>query len=185
MMSAISDPLSSAIVVLLRGVNNVGSRRVTMAALKSAVETMGFKNVRTVLASGNVIVEAPRCGPDLGRRIAVGLEKALGFPVTVLIRTVRDLRAIVRSEPFKALPSGPDVLQYVTFMERKGTARAGGRLPPPSKGVSIVRADPGEIYSMVMLSRGGRTTDLMRYLDRHIGPAGTTRNWRTVLKLAA
>jgi len=184
MMSAISDPLSSAIVVLLRGVNNVGSRRVTMAALKSAVETMGFKNVRTVLASGNVIVEAPRCGPDLGRRIAVGLEKALGFPVTVLIRTVRDLRAIVRSEPFKALPSGPDVQQYVTFMEGKGTARAGGRLPPPPKGVSIVRADPGEIYSIVDLARGGRTPDLMRYLDRSLGPAGTTRNWRTVVKLA-
>lgn len=184
MKSAVSGPSPSAIVVLLRGINNVGSRRVSMSALKSAFESMGFKNVRTVLASGNVIVEAPPRGPDLGRTIAFGLEKALGFPVTILIRTVRELRSIVRSEPFKALPSGPDVQQYVTFLDAKGTERFGGRLPAPPIGVKIVRVDPGEIFSMVLLSRGGKTPDLMNYLDRNLGPAGTTRNWRTVLKLA-
>jgi len=184
MKSAASGASPSAIIVLLRGINNVGSRRVTMAALKSAFEAMGFKHVRTVLASGNVIVEPPRRGPDPGQTITLGLEKALGFPITVIVRTVRELKAIVGSDPFKAVPSGPDVQQYVTFLERKGTARAGGRLPPPPKGVSIVRADPGEVYSVVMLSRGGRTPDLMRYLDRSLGPMGTTRNWRTVVKLA-
>jgi uncharacterized protein (DUF1697 family) len=155
-----------------------------MAALKSAFESMGFKNARTVLASGNVIVQAPRRGPDLGRTVTLGLEKALGFPVTILIRTVRELRSIVRSEPFKALPSGPEVQQYVTFLEGKGTERFGGRLPDPPIGVKIVRVDPGEIFSIVELSRGGGTPDLMRYLDRNIGPAGTTRNWRTVRRIA-
>jgi uncharacterized protein (DUF1697 family) len=167
----------------LRGINNVGSRRVTMSALKSAFESMGFKNVRTVLASGNVVVEAPRRGPDLGRTITFGLEKALGFPVTILIRTVRELKAIVASEPFKAAPSGPDVQQYVTFLKEEGTAPSRVQLPAPPEGVSIVRIDPGEIYSTVDLRRGGGTPDLMRYLARNLGPAGTTRNWRTVVKL--
>ena len=178
-----SNPSPSAIVVLLRGINNVGSRRVTMSALKSAFESMGFKNVRTVLASGNVIVEAPRRGPDLGRTITFGLEKALGFPVTILIRTVRELKSIVRSEPFKALPSGPNVQQYVTFLKGEGKTGIPVRLPAPPAGVRIIRVDPGEVYSAVMLSQGGRTPDLMRYLDRNLGPAGTTRNWRTVVKL--
>ena len=47
-----------------------------------------------------------------------------------------------------------------------------------------MKVDPGEVFSMVMLSRGGRTPDLMNYLDRTFGPTGTTRNWRTVVKLA-
>jgi uncharacterized protein (DUF1697 family) len=155
-----------------------------MAALKSGFEGMGLKNVRTVLASGNVIFETPSGIRALDRAVSLGLEKALGFPVAVITRTERELKAIVRSEPFNAVPSGPNDQLYVTFLSEKGDTRSPGRLPPPPKGVRIVRVDPGEIYSMVMLSRGGRTPDLMRYLDRNVGPAGTTRNWRTVLKIA-
>lgn len=175
----------SVTVALLRGINNVGSRRVTMAALQSAFEALGFTNVRTVLASGNVIFEAPRTGPGPGRTIALGLEKALGFPVTVLLRTARELRAIVRSDPFTARRPGPEVQRYVTFLDGKETARRRGRLPAPPAGIKIVRVDPGEIFSIVDLAGGGRTPELMRYLDRNLGPEGTTRNWRTVLKLAA
>jgi len=154
-----------------------------MGALKSAFEAMGFTKVRTVLASGNVIFEAPRRGPDPGRTIARGLEKSLGFPVTVLVRTARELKAIVRSDPFKAGLSGSNVQLYVTFLDAKGKPGSRVWLPPPPKGVKILRVDPGEIYSMVDLSRGGRTPDLMRFFDRTIGPVGTTRNWRTVVKL--
>jgi uncharacterized protein (DUF1697 family) len=156
---------------------------VTMAALKAAFETVGFKNVRTVLASGNVVFEAPRRAPDLGPTIARGLEKALGFPVTLLLRSVSELKAIVRSEPFKAQPSGPEVQQYVTFISGKGRARPGAPLPEPPKGTRIARVDPREVYSVVLLSQGGRTPDLMNYLDRNFGPTGTTRNWRTVRKI--
>jgi uncharacterized protein (DUF1697 family) len=178
-----SNPSPSAIVALLRGVNNVGNRRVTMAALKSAFEAMGYINVRTVLASGNVVFEAPRRKPGLGRTISLKLEKALGFPLTVLIRSVRELRAIVRSEPYKAVPYGLDDQLYVTFLGGQGKARPGARLPAPPTGTLLARIDPGEVFSVVMLSRGGRTPDLMNYLDRAFGPNVTTRNWRTVLKL--
>jgi uncharacterized protein (DUF1697 family) len=178
-----SNPSPSAMVALLRGVNNVGSRRVTMAALKSAFEAMGFVDVRTVLASGNIIGQPPPRGPSVGRAIASGLEKTLGFPVVVIVRTVRQLKEIIASEPFRGVALDPEDQLYVTFLGGKGTARPGAPLPVPFKGTRIVRVDPGEIFSVVMLSRGGRTPDLMRYLDRSFGPAATTRNWRTVLKL--
>lgn len=183
MMSAISNPSPSAIVVMLRGINNVGSKRVTMAALKSAFEAMGFTQVRTVLASGNVVCVPPRRGIPMARTIARGLEKALGFPVVAIIRTMRELRALIDSEPFQGIRSGPGVQRYLTFLIEKGKPRSPAELPAPPKGVRVVRVDAGEIYSLVDLSRGGRTPDLMRYLDRNIGPEGTTRNWRTVLKI--
>jgi uncharacterized protein (DUF1697 family) len=169
---------------LLRGINNVGSRRVTMAVLKSAFEAMGHQNVRTVLASGNVIFEASRGDSDLDRTIRLGLGKTLGFPVAILTRTVPELKAIIASDPFRSVPSGPDVQQYVTFLDRNRSARGPVRPPEPPKGVLMVKVDPGEVYSVVMLSQGGRTPDLMHYLDRTFGPQGTTRNWRTVIKLA-
>ncbi len=178
-----SNPSPSAIVALLRGINNVGSKRVTMAALKSAFEAMGFTKVKTVLASGNVIAEPPRRDAHLARTISKGLDKALGFPVVIITRTIRDLMAIAGSEPFKDAPSDPRVQQYVTFLVKKRSARSPVELPPPPKGARVVRIDPGEIYSLVDLSRGGRTPDLMRFIDRNIGPVGTTRNWRTVLKI--
>lgn len=179
-----SNPSPSATVALLRGINNVGSRRVTMAALKAAFEAMGCHNVRTVLASGNVVFDPPRQSPDLVRKLTDGLEKALGFPVVLIIRTVREIEGIIRSEPFKGVPHGPEDQLYATFLGGKGSGRPGARFPDPPKGTRVVRVDPGEIFSVVMLSRGGKTPDLMNYLDRNLGPAGTTRNWRTVLKLA-
>ena len=144
-----SNPSPSATVVLLRGINNVGSKRVNMAALKSAFESMGFDKVRTVLASGNIIVESPRRGPRADRTIAHGLERTLGFPVAVIIRTFRELKAIIDSKPFKDAPSGSNVQHYVTFLKKEeGIPPSRVRLPPPPKGVSIVRVDPGEIYSI-------------------------------------
>ena len=179
-----SNPSPSATVALLRGINNVGSRRVTMAGLKAAFEAMGCKNVRTVLASGNVVFDPPRRGPGLVRKLTDGLEKALGFPVVLITRTVREIEGIIRSEPFEGVPHGPEGQLYVTFLGGKASARPAARLPDPPKETRIVRIDPGEIFSVVMLSRGGKTPDLMNYLDRNLGPGGTTRNWRTVLKLA-
>ncbi len=178
-----SNPSPSATVFLLRGINNVGSKRVAMAALKSAFEGMGYTEVRTVLASGNVLCESPRKSGPVGRTIARRLEQALGFPVAVVTRTGRELKAIVESEPFKAVPSGTSVQRYVTFLAEKKATHSPSGLPAPPPGVRIVRIDPGEIYSVVDLSRGGRTPDLMRFLERTVGRVGTTRNWRTVLKL--
>jgi uncharacterized protein (DUF1697 family) len=119
----------------------------------------------------------------MARTIASGLEKALGFPVVVIIRTIREMTAIVASGPFHGFPSGPGVQRYVTFLIGKGKASSLAELPAPPKGVRVVRVDAGEIYSLVDLSRGGRTPDLMRYLDRTVGRGGTTRNWRTILKI--
>jgi uncharacterized protein (DUF1697 family) len=178
-----SNPSPSAIVAFLRGINNVGGRRIPMAALKSAFEAMSFENVKTVLASGNVVFESPRREPKMGATIAQGLERTLGIPIVVIIRTVRGLRRVVAADPFERVSVEPDAMFYVTFLAAEPNLRT--RLRPSSRagGFRIVRVDPREIYSVVRPSRGERTPDLMRYLDRTVGREGTTRNWRTVLKL--
>jgi len=181
-----SNPSPSAIVAFLRGINVGGYKKIAMAALKTAFEAMDFRNVRTVLASGNVIFDAPsREDPHLDLTISRGLEKAFGFPVKVILRTVRELWTIVASEPFKGAPSGPNVRLYVTFRAQKKSSLSGLRPPPSVKGFRIVRVTPGEIFSVVTLSPGVGTPDLMAFLEKAIGPEVTTRNWQTVIRLAS
>jgi uncharacterized protein (DUF1697 family) len=155
-----------------------------MAGLKSAFESMGFLNVRTVLASGNVVFEASGKDPHLDRTISRGLEKAFGSPVKVVCRTVRELRTLVASDPFKKVPPAPNVKLYVTFLADTKKPRSHRHLPAPSAGFRILRVAPGEIFSVVTLSPGVGTTDLMASLEKAVGHDVTTRNWQTVIKLA-
>ena len=180
-----SNPSPSAIVAFLRGINVGGHKKVPMTALKKAFEAMGFKDVRTVLASGNVIFEAPGKDPRLDRTISRGLEKAFSFPVTVILRNANELRAIVASEPFNGVPSGPDVKRYVTFLAQTKPGLSGLRPPSSAKGVRIVRVAAGEIFSVVTLSAGVGTPELMAFLEKAVGQEVTTRNWQTVIKLAS
>ncbi|MCK7469727.1 MAG: DUF1697 domain-containing protein [Desulfomicrobium escambiense] len=156
-----------------------------MAALKKAFEAMGFKNVRTVLASGNVVFEPTgKKTEDLEGAIDRGLAGALGFPVPVLLRSMRELAALVAADPFKGLAPGADTEFYVTFLprDRPGVSRA--KLPAPPTGVRIVGVRQGEVCSAVALSEGSGTPELMAFLEKSLGRDITTRNWQTVTKLA-
>lgn len=178
-----SNPSPSAIVAFLRGVNVGGHKKIAMAVLKSAFESMGFRNVRTIRASGNVVFEVPGKDPHLDLTVRRGLERAFGFPVNVVLRTVRKLRAMVASDPFKSVPSGPDVRLYVTFLAQITPGRSRLPLPASPRGVNIVRAAPGEIFSAVTRSPGVGTPELMAHLDKALGDAATTRNWNTIIRI--
>ena len=178
-----SNPSPSAIVAFLRGVNIGGHKKVPMAALKKAFESMGFKNVRTVLISGNVVFEGPRRGPVLERRISQRLENELGFSVAVILRSAAELRAMVAADPFRGLAAGPADKPCVTFLKGLDPARPSIRLPEPARGVRIVQVTPGEVFSVVSYAEDGRTPDLMAYVAKVFGADGTTRTWGTVLRL--
>jgi len=154
-----------------------------MAALKKAFGSMGFKNVRTVLVSGNVVFEAPGTDPPGGGAISRGLEKAFGFPVMVILRTAAELEAMVAADPFRGIPGGPTIKPCVTFLPDKKPGRPRLKLPEPEKGIRIVRVTPGEVFSIVCYGEDGRTPALMSYVGKVFGTDGTTRTWGTVLKL--
>jgi uncharacterized protein (DUF1697 family) len=87
----------------LRGMN-LGNRRITNDELRTHVTALGFAQVASFRASGNVIVETARTEPAerVARRIESGLAKALGYDVPVFARTAAELREIAAHEPFDA-----------------------------------------------------------------------------------
>src|ERR1039458_910825 len=85
-------------VALLRGIN-LGGHTVKMDRLKKLFEELGLKNVETFIASGNVVFEsASKNAGALEKKIAVHLEKSLGFPAATFLRTDQELAAVLEHE---------------------------------------------------------------------------------------
>lgn len=110
----------------LRGINVTG-RRVKGPELVAAFEAVGFRDVATFRASGNVIFSAAdEEKPErIGLRIEEGLAKALGYEVLTFVRSARELRAISAHEPFPQdrVEASRGKLQ-VALLARKPTAAA-------------------------------------------------------------
>ena len=80
---------------------NVGGHTVKMDVLRQLFESLGFSNVETFIASGNVIFEAKKAdGKSLEKRIEKALKEALGYEVSTFIRTDAEFTAIAAYKPF-------------------------------------------------------------------------------------
>ena len=85
--------------VLLRGIN-VGGINIKMADLREALISAGFRDVRTVLATGNVLLESGLTGPETKARIEKTLADRFGYEAWVIVLTPPALRSVVQRYPF-------------------------------------------------------------------------------------
>jgi uncharacterized protein (DUF1697 family) len=89
-------------IAFLRGMN-VGNRRIKMDALRSQFVEMGFDDVATFIASGNVLFTAgSKSETKLVRQIERHLAEALGYKVPTFIRTRKELAEVLAFRPFPA-----------------------------------------------------------------------------------
>lgn len=168
-------------VAFLRGIN-VGGRRVTGPQLCVPFEELGFRQVASFLASGNVTFATDDVH-DLEPRIEAALQDALGFPVETFVRTAVEVSAIVANEPFAAeILTGAGKLQ-VTFLRREPT--------PRDVEVAMEHATDDDRLAVVgrewyWLPSGGMSQSALdvRAIERALG-SGTTRTMNTVDRLRA
>ena len=172
-------------VAFLRGIN-VGKRRVKNDELGRVFDDLGFKNVKVLIASGNIIFDADeRDEAKLTTTVEDGLEKALGYQVSVMLRSAPEVRQMLDREPFKGITVTKETRLYVTLLAGKASSTL--TLPHASADGSfkILSREDREVYSVLTLSESGRTVDLMGVLEREYGKSATTRNWNTIQKIAA
>jgi uncharacterized protein (DUF1697 family) len=97
---------------------NVGGHTVKMNVLKKIFESMGFSNVSTFIASGNVLIETTAKDEiDLENRIEDHLKKALGFEVTTFLRSEEELQSIANYVPFNQAALKSVVSVQVVFLK--------------------------------------------------------------------
>ena len=168
-------------VAFLRGINSGKHPTVKMDVLRNAFEELGFENVSTVLASGNVLFEADSINEkELEKQIEKLLPGAIGFESGVIIRTVEDIHKLVRLNPFKNVQVTPQTRLYVTFLKmRPGSDQ---EFPVKSAGYRILGIFENVVCSIVDLLTA-KTPDLMQVLDKTFGIEITTRNWNTVVRI--
>jgi uncharacterized protein (DUF1697 family) len=167
----------------LRGVN-VGGVNLKMADVAAAFADTGFAHVRTILASGNVILESPAAADAVRAKAETALRRRFGYDAWVLVYGIDTVRAIVDAYPFEPEVSGQH--SYVTFVTDTGVldelAALAGEIGPDEK---ITRGPDfaGLIYWQVPKNRTldstiGKTMGKKRYKS-----STTTRNLRTLAKV--
>ena len=170
-------------VVLLRGVN-IGNVRIAMQELAEALTAHGFAGVRTVLASGNVVLTTDAEDPA---RIAADVHRVIrdrfGFDVVVLPVPVPVVRTAVEEYPF---PRAGDRHAYVVFAERTEALaellEAAGALDPA---VEHVATGEGVLYWDAPKGETLTTAFGRHYGARQRSGAVTTRNLKTLEKILA
>lgn len=107
-------------VAFLRAIN-VGGHLVKMDRLRTLFEALGFTNVETFIASGNVIFDSrsPNTGL-LEKKIETHLLKNLGYEVATFVRSIAELEQLASSEPFSAKELKQDgTTLYVGFLAQQ------------------------------------------------------------------
>lgn len=169
---------------MLRGIN-LGKRQLKSAELKAVVEGLGFGNVKTILASGNVVFDADEARAEvLERDLHAALEKATGLKSEVFVRDGDALDAIVAANPFPdAARERPSYL-VVTFhrdpVDKAAIARLAESYEGPERMVAIGR----ELFTDFPDGQG-RSNLIPAMAKAKLSQANTGRNWNTVLKLQA
>jgi uncharacterized protein (DUF1697 family) len=169
-------------VALLRGIN-VGGRTIKMDALRDLFGSLDYKDVKTLLASGNVVFEAGTASPAaLRAKIEKAIAAEFGYAVHILLRSEKEIAVLMKSAPFKGVKATPKTRFYITFLSEKPKSNL--KIPYASLGGGyVIRAvRPGHIESVLDLAKGG-TIDAMAILEKEFGTHITTRNWNTVEKI--
>ncbi len=166
-------------IALLRGVNVGGHRKLPMAELKATLTGLGYQQVRTLLASGNVVVEAAKTtAAKLEGRLEGDLKTRFGLSTDVIVRDPEEWEAIIAANPFhKEAQSHPSRLLMMALKETPSAeARAflkawqGPELVHVVDRAAFIFFGEGMAESKLNLTKLG---------------VGTARNWNTVLKLKA
>jgi Uncharacterized protein conserved in bacteria len=176
--------LMTKFVALLRGINVGGNKLIKMDDLKECFAALAFKNVKTILASGNVLFESTDNDEELlARKIEKKLEDVLGHKVGVQVRSIDEIQKLADRNPFKKIKVTPETRLYISFLPEKPTSKLKIPYTSPEKDFRILEVTNREICSIVDLNLGRGTVEAMGILDKEFGKNITTRNWNTIAKI--
>jgi len=169
-------------VLLLRGINVGRAHRIGMADLRALLEAEGHRDVRTLLQSGNVVLDADLPAEQLARSVEQAIEQRFGFPVPTVVRTAEEVTAVVAKDPLKSVAPYPS-RYVVSFADGDLPAEVVEALRAVDPGDDVFTVDGRELY--LWCPHGQLQSPVAAALaQQRGGPVGTARNWNTVLKIA-
>ena len=163
----------------LRGVMPTNAK---MPEVKKAFEAAGFTDVKTLLASGNVVFTARTASePALQQKIEAALLEGCGTAFLTIVRPVDALRTLLAADPYSAFRIDPTAKRIVTFLRDKAAAKL--KLPIEKDGARILAMKGREVFTAYTRTPKGPV--FMTLLEKTFGKEQTTRTWETVMKVAS
>lgn len=172
-------------VAFLRAIN-VGGHTVKMDHLRELFTGLGFANVETFIASGNVIFDSTsRSIKALEKKVESRLQNALGYEVTTFIRSTTQLADIAQHKPFSdsELTAEGHTL-YIGFMAAEPSHAAKEKLRSLVTKVDDFHLNGQEVYWLCR-NRFSESEISGALLAKTLGMPATLRNSTTVRKIAA
>ncbi|TIS60960.1 MAG: DUF1697 domain-containing protein [Mesorhizobium sp.] len=170
-------------VALLYSIILGEGRRVVMANLKAMAEGLGLKNVRTLVATGNLVFEARADEiSKLEQRLEKAFEKTFGRHVDIIVRGAEDWLKLAAGNPFptESVEAGDQVA--VRVMRQKVPVDAVESLRAYAADDEKVLWVDGDIW--LVFSRERPSSRLLAAANHKRMGIGTSRNWNTVRRLA-
>ena len=163
----------ASFIALLRAVNVGGTGKLPMRELKEICEASGLADVRTYIASGNVVFTSGKSEAAVKKALEARLQAYAGKPVGVLVRSATEMKAVLTDNPFPKAPANRIVAVFLDAA-------------PPADTLAAIRGRKDEQIGL------GRREIYIHYGEgmaksKLVVPAaktGTARNMNTVAALA-
>jgi uncharacterized protein (DUF1697 family) len=173
--------MSDRYIALLRGINVGKAKRIAMSDLRALVESLGYRDVRTLLNSGNIVFSSTAAkARNATGRIAEALTAELGVSARVTVLAAQEHNDIVDRNPFVNLMTDPSRMMVSVL----ATPEARAKLAPlVDASWGDERIALGERVAYVWCANGILESAVYKQVDRLLRDAVTTRNWATMLKV--
>jgi uncharacterized protein (DUF1697 family) len=167
-------------IALLRGINVGRAKRVSMADLKALFEELGYRDVTTLLQSGNVVFSG-RVGASTAARLEKAMVERLGVSSRFTLLSASELVQAIKENPIEHLATNPS-RHMIAILSDPADRK---RLTPLSREDWSPEAFAlGKRVAYFWCPEGILESRVAKALDRSLGDRVTTRNWTTLNKLS-
>ena len=169
-------------IAMLRGINVSGQKIIKMADFKNHLQELNFADVQTYIQSGNAVFKTKKSTlKALEDKIAKKIFEDYGFEVSVIVKTPDELSEVLENNPFS---KDKDLNRlYVTFLSDKPTKEKLNKI----EGIDYSPEEfvlKGKIIYGYSPNGYGKAKLSNNFIENKLKVSATTRNWKTVNKLA-
>jgi uncharacterized protein (DUF1697 family) len=169
-------------VALLRGINVGKAKRVAMADLRAAIESLGYGDVRTLLNSGNAVFRSKRALKGAAAdELRAALLKKTGVSSRFTLRSADELKATIDANPLLKVATDHTRL-FAAFVTDAGDMKLVKPLVALQWKPEALALGPEVVY--VWCPNGLLESMATVAVTKSLGDGVTVRNWSTVMKLA-
>jgi len=170
-------------VALLRGVNVGKAKRVPMAGLRGLLAALGYRDVQTLLNSGNALFTSDgRAGSVHAKRIRGALAESLHVDVPVIVKSAKEIAAMEAENKLEFVATDPSRLLAAftaNAADLNSLAVVVPLIAPPERFLL------GKHAAYLWCPEGILRSRAAEALLGKAGRLATTRNWATVARIAA